>query len=71
MQMKTFQDLLSINVSIRLVLLLETQFLRDDLQSLTITINALSAAADVIIATSLCILLHRQRTGFRRCVCSF
>jgi len=33
---------------------------------LTITINALSTTADVIIATSLCILLNKARTGYKR-----
>ncbi|KAF9563462.1 hypothetical protein CPC08DRAFT_323859 [Agrocybe pediades] len=33
---------------------------------LTITINALSTTSDVIIAASLCFLLHRARTGFKR-----
>ncbi|KDR73254.1 hypothetical protein GALMADRAFT_251847 [Galerina marginata CBS 339.88] len=33
---------------------------------LTITINALSTAADVTIAASLCLMLHRSRTGFKR-----
>ncbi|KAF5371406.1 hypothetical protein D9615_009697 [Tricholomella constricta] len=33
---------------------------------ITISINALSAAADVLIAASLCIMLHRARTGFKR-----
>lgn len=33
---------------------------------LTITINALSTTVDVIIATTLCVLLNRARTGFKR-----
>ncbi|KAK2464937.1 hypothetical protein APHAL10511_003013 [Amanita phalloides] len=33
---------------------------------LTISINAISTAADVLIAGTLTILLHRARTGFRR-----
>jgi len=33
---------------------------------LTITINALSTTADVIIATSLCILLNKARTGYKK-----
>ncbi|KAK1231055.1 hypothetical protein PQX77_005831 [Marasmius sp. AFHP31] len=33
---------------------------------LTITINALSAAADVLIAAILCYLLARSKTGFKR-----
>ncbi|ESK91524.1 hypothetical protein Moror_2603 [Moniliophthora roreri MCA 2997] len=33
---------------------------------LTISINALSAAADVLIAASLCITLYRAKTGFKR-----
>jgi len=33
---------------------------------LTITINALSTTVDVIIATTLCILLNKARTGFKR-----
>ncbi|KAF8896777.1 hypothetical protein CPB84DRAFT_1815905 [Gymnopilus junonius] len=34
---------------------------------LTITINALSTTVDVLIASSLCIMLHNSRTGFKRC----
>ncbi|KAJ2923427.1 hypothetical protein H1R20_g13670, partial [Candolleomyces eurysporus] len=33
---------------------------------LTITINALSCAVDVLIAASLCWMLHNSRTGFKR-----
>ncbi|KAF8625134.1 hypothetical protein AX17_006913 [Amanita inopinata Kibby_2008] len=33
---------------------------------LTITINAVSTTIDVLIAVSLCILLHRSRTGFKK-----
>ncbi|EDQ99371.1 uncharacterized protein LACBIDRAFT_316568 [Laccaria bicolor S238N-H82] len=33
---------------------------------LTITINALSSATDVLIAVSLCIMLHNARTGFKK-----
>jgi len=33
---------------------------------LTITINALSTTVDVIIASSLCLLLNRARTGFKK-----
>uniref|UniRef100_A0A0W0FSB5 DUF6534 domain-containing protein n=1 Tax=Moniliophthora roreri TaxID=221103 RepID=A0A0W0FSB5_MONRR len=36
------------------------------INSLTISINALSAAADVLIAASLCITLYRAKTGFKR-----
>lgn len=31
------------------------------------TVNALAAVGDVIIAIAMVILLHRARTGFRRC----
>jgi len=33
---------------------------------LTITINALSTTADIIIATSLCYLLNKARTGYKK-----
>ncbi|RDB29940.1 hypothetical protein Hypma_013791 [Hypsizygus marmoreus] len=33
---------------------------------LTNTINALSTTADVLIAATLCLMLHRARTGFKR-----
>lgn len=33
---------------------------------LTITINALSTAVDILIAASLCFFLHTSRTGFKR-----
>jgi hypothetical protein len=36
-----------------------------NINSLTMTINALSTGADVIIAASLCFLLVRSRTGFK------
>ncbi|KAF9000141.1 hypothetical protein BDQ17DRAFT_1308178 [Cyathus striatus] len=37
-----------------------------EISPLTNSINALSCAIDVIIASSLCFLLHRARTGFKR-----
>lgn len=36
------------------------------LQSLSIVVNVLAAAGDVLIAGSLCYLLHSSRTGFQR-----
>ena len=36
------------------------------LQPLSITVNALAAAGDVLIAGTLCTLLHLSRTGFHR-----
>ncbi|KAF8631313.1 hypothetical protein AX15_002459 [Amanita polypyramis BW_CC] len=36
------------------------------LKYLSILVNALAAASDVLIAASLCTLLHRSRTGFHR-----
>ncbi|TFK75054.1 hypothetical protein BDN72DRAFT_832769 [Pluteus cervinus] len=36
------------------------------LKYLSITVNALAAAGDVLIAAILCTLLHRSRTGFHR-----
>ncbi|KAJ3786408.1 hypothetical protein GGU10DRAFT_173579 [Lentinula aff. detonsa] len=36
-----------------------------DISGLTVSINALSSAADVIIAASLCFLLTQSRTGFK------
>ncbi|KAF7317871.1 hypothetical protein MKEN_00875000 [Mycena kentingensis (nom. inval.)] len=36
------------------------------LKSLSITVNALAAAGDVLIAATLCKLLHSSRTGFHR-----
>ncbi|KAF8067054.1 hypothetical protein FPV67DRAFT_1226533 [Lyophyllum atratum] len=41
----------------------------DDLltiSAITISINALSTAADVVIAGSLCYMLHKARTGFKK-----
>ena len=35
-------------------------------QRLSITVNALAAAGDVLIAGILCTLLHKSRTGFQR-----
>ncbi|KIM37605.1 hypothetical protein M413DRAFT_448401 [Hebeloma cylindrosporum] len=37
-----------------------------EISPLTITINALSTTVDITIAASLCFLLHRARTGFKR-----
>ncbi|KAG6915647.1 hypothetical protein DXG01_010611 [Tephrocybe rancida] len=37
-----------------------------EISPITISINALSTAADIIIAASLCFMLHRARTGFKR-----
>lgn len=36
------------------------------LQSISMSINAAAAAGDVVITVSLCYLLQRSRTGFRR-----
>jgi hypothetical protein len=36
------------------------------IQALTISIDALSAAADVLISGSLVVLLRRARTGFKK-----
>ncbi|KAH0830253.1 hypothetical protein J3R83DRAFT_1614 [Lanmaoa asiatica] len=36
------------------------------LNVLSVTINALGAATDIIIATLLCFMLHRSRTGLRK-----
>jgi hypothetical protein len=36
------------------------------LKGLSITVNALAAVGDVLIAAVLCIVLHRSRTGFHR-----
>ncbi|KAG6865147.1 hypothetical protein C0991_004829 [Blastosporella zonata] len=41
------------------------------LKYLSISVNALAAAGDVLIASILCTLLHRSRTGFHRYVLSF
>ncbi|KAJ2914321.1 hypothetical protein MD484_g6095, partial [Candolleomyces efflorescens] len=37
-----------------------------NLEALSITVNALAAAGDVLIAATLCTILHRSRTGFHR-----
>ncbi|KAF8887393.1 hypothetical protein BD779DRAFT_1786229 [Infundibulicybe gibba] len=37
-----------------------------ELKYLSIMVNALAAAGDVLIAATLCTLLHRSRTGFQR-----
>ena len=36
------------------------------LKNLSLTVNALTAATDVVIAAILCFLLQKSRTGFRR-----
>jgi hypothetical protein len=36
------------------------------LKQLSITVNALAAIGDVLIAGVLCMVLHRSRTGFHR-----
>ncbi|KAI9460427.1 hypothetical protein HD554DRAFT_2028738 [Boletus coccyginus] len=38
----------------------------DSLKALSMSVNAVAVAGDVLIAASLCILLQRSRTGFRR-----
>ncbi|OCH93576.1 hypothetical protein OBBRIDRAFT_832509 [Obba rivulosa] len=38
----------------------------DNLKPLSMTVNALAAAGDVLIAVILCTMLHRSRTGFKR-----
>jgi len=38
----------------------------DGLKPLSMTVNALAAAGDVLIAAILCTMLHRSRTGFKR-----
>jgi hypothetical protein len=37
-----------------------------DLKPLSVTVNVLAAAGDLLIAASLCTLLHKSRTGFHR-----
>ncbi|KAJ2926471.1 hypothetical protein H1R20_g10627, partial [Candolleomyces eurysporus] len=37
-----------------------------NLEALSIAVNALAAAGDVLIAATLCTILHRSRTGFHR-----
>ncbi|KAI0959388.1 hypothetical protein AcW1_004224 [Taiwanofungus camphoratus] len=36
------------------------------LKGLSMSVNAIAAAGDLVIALSLCFMLHRSRTGFRR-----
>lgn len=36
------------------------------LWALTVTVNIMAVASDMLIAAALCILLHRSRTGYRR-----
>ncbi|KAF9442461.1 hypothetical protein P691DRAFT_681470, partial [Macrolepiota fuliginosa MF-IS2] len=45
---------------------LETYTELAHLKSLSIAVNALAAAGDLLIATTLCIILHQSRTGFQR-----
>ncbi|KAF8999303.1 hypothetical protein BDQ17DRAFT_756729 [Cyathus striatus] len=45
---------------------LETFVQLAKLKYLSILVNALAAAGDVLIAGTLCVLLHRSRTGFER-----
>ncbi|KAG8218809.1 hypothetical protein J3R82DRAFT_4485, partial [Butyriboletus roseoflavus] len=40
-------------------------------QALSMTVNALGAAGDVLIAVLLCVMLHISRTGFRSVVACF
>ncbi|KAF9450684.1 hypothetical protein P691DRAFT_757922 [Macrolepiota fuliginosa MF-IS2] len=49
-----------------LALRLETYTELAHLKSLSIAVNALAAAGDLLIATTLCIILHQSRTGFQR-----
>lgn len=49
-------------ISIRL----ETFARLANLEALSVTVNALAAAGDVLIAASLCTILHKSRTGFRK-----
>ncbi len=66
MSKKSYKDLLDISVSV-----LDLGFTCSDSpgifgKALTMTINALSVAADVLISLSLCIIFQRSKTGFRR-----
>ncbi|KAG2012234.1 hypothetical protein CC2G_012267 [Coprinopsis cinerea AmutBmut pab1-1] len=45
---------------------LETFTKLANLEALSITVNALAAAGDVLITAALCTILHRSRTGFQR-----
>ncbi|KAF9450687.1 hypothetical protein P691DRAFT_757924 [Macrolepiota fuliginosa MF-IS2] len=49
-----------------LALRLETYTELTHLKSLSIAVNALTAAGDILIATTLCIILRQSRMGFRR-----
>ncbi|KAF4592722.1 hypothetical protein EYR38_008422 [Pleurotus pulmonarius] len=57
-----YSSLQSISHSLRFTTYMELATLKE----LSITVNALGAAGDVVIAFSLCVLLHRSRTGFQR-----
>ena len=61
----TYQELIDINVSLNSLNLVTWCLIRIR-QPLTISINALSTAVDVLIAVSLCFMLNQSRTGFRR-----
>ncbi|KIK04879.1 hypothetical protein K443DRAFT_92257, partial [Laccaria amethystina LaAM-08-1] len=56
--------------SLSLVAFLELRFTTvtqlEHLQPLSLSSNALGAAGDIVIAATLCTLLHRSRTGFHR-----
>jgi hypothetical protein len=66
MPMKTFQQLLKVSVLVDCPLRHAALFNPLQLQKITISANSVQATVDTIIAVSLCIMLHKSRTGFRQ-----
>jgi len=64
--MKTYAELTKLKVGLLDVPPCTCKELTPQIQDLSISVNALAAAGDVLIATALCSLLHFSRTGFHR-----
>ncbi|KAJ7156813.1 hypothetical protein C8R43DRAFT_1125394 [Mycena crocata] len=61
-----FLKVVSLVPYVAMSLLLNTFAELTDLKALSTTVNALAASGDVLIASILCFLLLRSRTGFKR-----
>lgn len=59
-------EFVSVIVFTAISIRLETFAKLANLEALSVTVNALAAAGDVLIAASLCTILHKSRTGFRK-----
>ena len=69
LQLKTYAELKGLKVGLLNRFPILSKELTPQPQYLSILVNVLAAAGDILIAAALCILLHRSRTSSQRCPC--